>query len=391
MATHPIFPLSFSSWGDQEIAAIQEVITRGQFTLGPKVKEFERAYAEYLGVKHAVMMNSGSSANLAAVASLFYLAKKNLVAGDEAIVPALAWSTTYAPLAQYGLKIKLVDIDLETLNVDIAALEKAITPRTKLLVGVSILGNPAPLVEMRRLADRYNLIFLEDNCESLGAKINGKYTGTFGDLATCSFFFAHHISTMEGGMLSTDNTEIFELACALRAHGWTRELPSTSLLIERSEDTFQEAYRFLIPGYNLRPLEFSGAVGLCQLKKISAMNQLRRQNAHYFRELFCNDSRFQIQKEHGESSAYCFTFIVRPNSGLTRSQVLSHLRQSAIEFRMITGGNIARHAVAKHLNLDIHQSLTNADLVHDQGFFVGNGPLDLRREIDHLHKTLAAL
>lgn len=356
--------------------------------MGPRVAEFERAFAKRFGARFAVMVNSGSSANLVAIASLFHRRENPLVRGDEAIVPAVAWSTTYAPLWQYGLKMTVVDVNPSTLNVEIEAVRQAITPRTRLLVGVSILGNPAPLEELRKLADEHGLIFFEDNCESLGAKLNGQFTGSFGLLSTCSFFFAHHISTMEGGMLLTSDPELFELARALRAHGWTRELQSDSQIYTRDQDEFQEAYRFLVPGYNLRPLEMSGAAGLCQLRKIDAMISARRKNAAHFQELMKGESRFQIQEERGESSWYCFPMIVRPGSGLRRAEVLARLREAQIQFRMITGGNVMRHDYAARMGLAATGALPGADLVHDHGLFVGNAPFDLCPQIDRLVRVL---
>jgi CDP-6-deoxy-D-xylo-4-hexulose-3-dehydrase len=378
------YPLSFSSWDNQEINALQAVINSGQFTMGPKVQEFEHKFAQYHGSKFAVMVNSGSSANLVAIASLFYKSKNALQAGDEVIVPALAWSTSYAPLMQYGLKIKVVDIDRETLNIDMAELRRAINPKTKMILAASILGNPAALEEIRALADQRGIIFLEDNCESLGARLNGQLTGTFGDLSTCSFFFAHQVSTMEGGIILTNDQELFALMRALRAHGWARDLPQTHI----NEEGFPEAYRFVLPGYNLRPLEFAGATGIEQIKKVDSMLKVRAQNASYFYQKFKQDKRFQLQKQIGQGSSYCFPMIIKPESKLVRKNVFDRLRKNGIEFRMITGGNIARHEVAKHLELDCQGDLPNANWIHDYGFFVGNGPIDLRNQIDHLHKTL---
>ena len=171
------------------------------------------------------MVNSGSSANLLAVAALFYKKDRPLQRGDEVIVPAISWATTYHPLQQYGLKLKIVDIELETINMDCRQLEAAMGPRTRAIMGVSILGNPAALDVMRRFADERGLYFIEDNCESMDAELGGKKAGTFGHLSTFSSFFSHHISTMEGGMVTTDDRELFELVKSMRAHGWVRDLP----------------------------------------------------------------------------------------------------------------------------------------------------------------------
>ena len=200
------YELAASSWDCEEIDAINRVIASDRYTIGDYVAAFEEQFASYIGLKHAVMVNSGSSANLIAVASLCFKKEQPLKRGDEAIVPAVAWSTTYHPLQQYGLKLKIIDVELETLNMDVSQLEAALTPNTKLIVPVSILGNPANLEEIRAFADKHGLYVFEDNCESLDAEIDGRKTGTFGDVNTFSFFFSHHIATMEGCMVATNDT-----------------------------------------------------------------------------------------------------------------------------------------------------------------------------------------
>src|SRR5882757_472936 len=205
------YDLAASTWGKEEHEAIERVVRGGRFTMGPEVASFEEAFAQYFGHKHAVMVNSGSSANLIAVASLFFKKERPLQRGDEVIVPAISWSTTYHPLQQYGLKLRFVDVELDTLNIDVARIEAAIGPRTKMILAVSILGNPAAVDVMRKIADKHGLYFMEDNCESMDAELAGRKTGTFGHLNTYSSFFSHHISTMEGGVVLTDDMELFHI------------------------------------------------------------------------------------------------------------------------------------------------------------------------------------
>ena len=168
------YPLIHSTWNKNEFIAINKVVKTGMFTMGKNVSEFEKKFAKYQGKKYGVMVNSGSSANLVSIASLFYKKKNPLKRGDEVIVPAVSWSTTYAPLQQLGLKIKLVDIELDTFNVDFEKLKKAVSKKTKLIVAVSLLGIPAELQKMKKLCKEKNILFFEDNCESLGAEINKK-------------------------------------------------------------------------------------------------------------------------------------------------------------------------------------------------------------------------
>src|SRR5881392_2174231 len=168
------YELAAPTWGPEEFAAIDRVVARGRFTMGDEVAAFEREFADYFGSKYGVMVNSGSSANLVAVAALFYKSERPLQRGDEVIVPAISWATTFHPLQQYGLRLRFVDVELDTLNMDVSRLEAALTPRTRMLVAVSILGNPAALDVMRAFCDKHGLILFEDNCESMGASLNGK-------------------------------------------------------------------------------------------------------------------------------------------------------------------------------------------------------------------------
>jgi CDP-6-deoxy-D-xylo-4-hexulose-3-dehydrase len=382
------YELAASTWGAEEQAAIQRVLGSGMVTMGSEVKRFEAQFAEYFGVPYAVMTNSGSSANLIGVAALCYKRDRPLRRGDEVLVPPISWVTTYTPLQQYGLTLRFVDVERDSLNIDVDRLEAALTPRTRAVAAISILGNPARLDEVRAFADRHGLYFYEDNCESMDAELNGRKTGTFGDFGTFSFFFSHHISTIEGGMLITRDPELAELARCIRAHGWTRDLPQDTTLFERGKDAFYEAYRFILPGYNVRPLELSGAVGQEQLKKLPGMTAARRANWHYFKERFAGDDRFITQREHGKSSSFSFTIILDPAHKIDRNHVFAALREADIGFRMITGGNFLRHDAIRHFDHSRHGSMDNADLAHDAGFFVGNHPYDLKPQIDRLHDVL---
>jgi CDP-6-deoxy-D-xylo-4-hexulose-3-dehydrase len=384
------YELTAPTWGPEEIEAIQRVIRSGQFTMGPEVAAFEREFAAYFGMKHGVMVNSGSSANLVAVAALAYKQENPIRRGDEAIVPAISWATTYSPLQQYGMKLRFVDVELETLNMDVKQLEKALTPRTKLIVAVSILGNPAALDEIRLFADKHGLYLLEDNCESADAEVNGRKTGTFGHINTFSFFYSHHVSTMEGGMALTNDVELMHLMRSMRAHGWTRDVPQISPLFTRKDNEHFEEYRFILPGYNVRPLEISGAAGREQLKKLPAMTSRRRENLALFQRLFLGDRRFIIQREHGKSSSFSFTIILNPQMNLNRESVFAALREADIGFRMITGGCFPSHDAIRHFDHELVGDISNARLAHNEGFFVGNWPADLTPQLTRLRDVLEA-
>ena len=193
---------------------------------------------------------------------------------------------------------------------------------------------------------------------------------------------------MEGGMVVTDNNEICHLLRSLRAHGWTRDLPKETEIFKTRTDDFFEAYRFILPGYNVRPLEISGAIGIEQLKKLPAMTIARRKNLAFFQKLFENDERFIIQKENGKSSSFSFPIIINPEKKLKREKIFAALQEAEIGYRIITGGYILRHDVAKFFKYDTAGQLKNAEIAHDYGFFVGNHPFDLENELTYLAETL---
>jgi len=338
--------------------------------MGPKTKEFESKFADFFGSKYAVMVNSGSSANLIAIAALIY--SETLKEGDEVIVPAVSWSTTYYPLYQYGLKLKFVDIDIDTLNLDLTQVENAITEKTKAIFAVNLLGNPLDYEIMQNICERNNLILIEDNCEALGAKFNKKNTGTFGLLGTFSTFYSHHICTMEGGVIVTDNEELYHLMKSLRAHGWTREMPQNSGIYKKNENDFYEQFNFILPGYNVRPLEMEAAIGIKQIDKIDTIIANRRKNAEYFVSEIGKIEGIKVQKEIGESSWFGFSIVLEKALEGKREEIIKNLTKGKIETRPIVAGNFTRNHVIKYFSYEIHKELKNADFVNENGFFVGN-------------------
>lgn len=381
------YPLATATWDQAEYGALQAVITSGRFTMGPKVLEFEQKFAQYLGAKHCVMVNSGSSANLLMVAALVYSKNPDLTLkpGDEVVVPAVSWSTTYYPLHQYGLKIKFVDIDLYTLNYDLNALEKAVTDNTRLIMAVNLLGNPNNFDRIASIIGTRKIVLIEDNCESLGAELNGKKAGTFGVMGSYSSFFSHHISTMEGGLISTDDEELHHILLSLRAHGWTRNLPKVNhVCSEKSDDPFKESFRFVLPGYNVRPLEMSGALGIEQVKKLPMFIAERRKNAALLQASMEDHPRVLIQKEIGASSWFGFSLVIRPGVSLRRDELLVKLNSMGFEVRPIVAGNFAKNEVVKYFNCEISGELTNAEHIDRNGLFVGNHHYPIEDAINSL-------
>ena len=380
------YPLCDNPWNEQEIKAIESVINTGMYTMGDNVKKMETLFAQKMGVQHAVMVNSGSSANLLAIAALIYSGR--ISRGDEVIVPAVSWSTTYAPLQQFGLKLVFVDINLQTLNMDIACLAKAITERTRMIFAVNLLGNPNQFEEMYKLIKGKNIFIAEDNCESLGGCYQGKMLGTLGIVGTYSSFYSHHICTMEGGFAVTDDEELYEYMLSIRAHGWTRNLPENSIIYKKKNDPFYESFNFIVPGYNLRPLEMEGAIGLMQMDKFDEMIARRRENAAYFLQQMKQFPDLQCQKETEISSWFGFAIILRNKLLGKRDQLIARLRENEIEVRPIVAGNFTRNEVIKYMEYEIPMPLVNADEIHDNGFFVGNHSQRNAAEVDLLVDVL---
>ena len=369
------FPLATATWGQEEQDAMQRVIASGMFTMGKNVETFERDFAQYVGSKNCVMVNSGSSAILLMVAALFYTKNPllKLQRGDEVIVPAVSWSTTFYPLYQYGLKIKFVDIDLNTLNYDLNQLEQAVTDKTRAIMAVNLLGNPNDFGRIQLIIGNRNIVLIEDNCESLGAKYEGKQAGTFGVMGGYSSFFSHHISTMEGGMIVTDDEELYQILLSLRAHGWTRNLPKQNLVCsDKSDDPFEESFRFVLPGYNVRPLEIEGALGVEQVKRLPSLIAARRKNGKLLQVAMANHPDLIIQQEIGESSWFGFSLVIRPKSNLTQKKLVAKLNALGFECRPIVAGNFAKNEVVKYFDSEVHGTLKNAEHIDQNGLFVGN-------------------
>lgn len=383
------YPLASSSWDGEEIAAMQKVIASGQFTLGEHVARFERDFAAFVGSTYCVMVNSGSSANLLMVAALFYSKVHLLQRGDEVIVPAVSWPTTYYPLYQYGLKLKFVDIDSETLNFDIKQLEQAVTEKTRMIFAVNLLGNPNDFAEIRRIIGKKDILLLEDNCESLGAEFNGRQAGTFGLMGSYSSFFSHHMSTMEGGMIVTDDEELYHILLSLRSHGWTRHLPKHNKVCgTKGDDPFEESFRFVLPGYNLRPLELSGAIGSKQVEKLPKFIRVRRENALKFRDLMQAFPQLRIQSETGKSSWFGYSMIIQNGAGFSRKQLVESLTRHGVECRPIVTGNFAKNEVVKLFDHSIHGELRVANDIDRNGLFVGNHHYPLNKELTAFRTAL---
>lgn len=380
------YKLCDDTWDTEEIEAIHRVIQSNRFSMGEEVKQYEKEFAEKFGTRYAVMVSSGSAANLLAIAALVYSGK--LKAKDEVIVPAVSWSTTYFPLFQMGLKLRFVDIDRETLNIDVKQIRAAITPNTKMIFAVNLLGNPNEFEEIFTICKENNIIMIEDNCESLGATYQGKQLGTLGLLGTYSTFYSHHLCTMEGGMVVTEDEELYHYMLCIRAHGWTRNLPKNSSIYTKTEEDFYESFNFIVPGFNLRPLEMEAAIGREQLKKMDEIIANRQKNAVYFKEKMQEFQDILVQKEIESSSWFGFSILLQGEYAGRRNQVVKRLSEKQIEVRPIVAGNFVRNKVIHYMDYSIAGILKNADDIHENGFFIGNHSKENRAQIEYFIDNL---
>tara|TARA_B100000963_G_scaffold41570_1_gene30933 strand:+ start:22849 stop:24039 length:1191 start_codon:yes stop_codon:yes gene_type:complete len=381
------YSLASYSWDNKEVNAIKQVLKTKKLTMGKNVKKFEKIFSQFVNCKYALMVNSGSSANLLATASLFFKKKNPLKAGDEIIVPAVSWSTSFFPLQQYNLKLKFVDIDLNTLNYNLSDLKKSISKKTRAILLVSLLGNPNDYNKIKKIISKKKIHIIEDNAEALGAEYNGKVIGNFSNLSTYSTFFSHHISTIEGGIVCTDNKELYQILLSLRAHGWLRDLPKNNLIYNKTGNDFKDSFSFVLPGYNLRPTELNAVVGIEQMKKIKNFLKIRRENANYFKKVFSNNKDFIIQKDVSNSSWFGFSLILR-NKKILRSDIIKLLKKNKIDTRPIVAGNFLKNRAIKYFNYTKTKKLKNANYLHKNGFFIGNHHYNIKFQIDKFRKKV---
>lgn len=372
------YGLSSDTWDHNEVNAIQRVIDSNRYTMGKEVKQFEKDFAEFMGAKHAVMTNSGSSANLITIATLALHPKFKKTETPNIIVPAVSWSTTYFPVHQYGFALKFVDVDLDTFNISVGDVIDAIDENTTAVFAVNLLGSAAELENLKEVCDNAGIVLLEDNCESLGATLyDDRQCGTIGTMGTFSFFFSHHLQTMEGGMVLTDDDDLVDYLRSLRAHGWVRDMEFDTF--ETTGDSFKDSFNFVLPGYCVRPLEFSGAVGQEQLKKWPEMLKVRRANAEVAKEVF-NTDKVKLQFEWGRSSWFGFGMTLRGSLEGRRDEVIAKLSEKGVETRPIVAGNFQKNPVIERMNC-ITCDAKAADYIDTNGFFIGNDCVNLEDKI----------
>ncbi len=362
-------------------------------TCGRFSERFEKEFAQHLGVRHAMLVNSGSSANLLAVAALTSneLGERRLKSGDEVITVAACFPTTVAPIVQYGLKPVFIDVTLPTYNADVRMLEEALTESTKAVMLAHTLGNPFDAKEIKAFCDKYNLWLIEDNCDALGSSYDGRLTGTLGDIATSSFYPAHHITMGEGGAVYTNDDLLARIIASFR--DWGRDcccLPGKDNTCgKRFSQQFGELpygydhkYVYSHFGYNLKVTDMQAAIGCAQLEKLPGFVAARRAN---FRALFEGlkslEDRFilPVATDKSDPSWFGFPLTVRPGAGFTRKEIVEHIEKKNIQTRMLFAGNILRHPCFDEMRetgagYRVVGELENTETIMNDTFWVGVYP-----------------
>jgi len=372
------YPLNEKTYNEEEVMAMIKVLLSDKLTMGSETTAFEKEFAEYVGSKYAVMVNSGSSANLLEIACITNsMYSKKLVKGDKIIVPTICWSTSVWPLIQCGLEPVFVDIEAYSLNADFNEIKKLVEndDKIKAVLAVHILGNTTNMDALTALCAKHKLQLIEDTCEALGSTYNGKYLGTFGECGSYSFYFSHHLTTIEGGMVVCNSKEVYELLKCLRAHGWTRHLIDENR--RWYEDKYPEIdpkFLFINVGYNFRPMETQAAMGRIQLKKLAGRNANRRKNFAAVNKLVLASKTDKLKSvvatDNCDPAWFGLPFIL--NEKVDKKKYLSAVESKGFDTRPVVTGNFTRQPAFKLLGYDVNaDDFPNANIVHDRGFFIG--------------------
>ncbi|MHA7733134.1 DegT/DnrJ/EryC1/StrS family aminotransferase [Nitrosopumilus sp. S6] len=383
-------PIAAPTYDADEVIESTKSLLSTWVTMGEKVNQFEKMFAEYIGSKYAIMVNSGSSANLLALSILTNPKISKLKPGDEVITPALTWVTTVYPILNNGLKPVFVDADLHSFNIDSSKIEDAITEKTKAIMPVHLLGRPADIKKIKNIAEKHDLVLIEDTCEAHGAEFEGQKVGSFGDLATFSFFLSHHITTIEGGMVLTNNEELYEVGKALRAFGWTRDLNQKESF-EQENPKLDPRFLFINLGYNLRPTEIQGAFGIHQLGKLNNFIDIRRGNAEYLNNRLAKFSdilQLPYDDPHSKHCYFGYPILIKDNSKFTYKDFVDYLEGKKIETRPIMAGNIVEQPSSKLFEYSISGDLKNANKIMEDGIFLPNHQMLREKEREYMADSI---
>ncbi|MCX6718082.1 MAG: lipopolysaccharide biosynthesis protein RfbH [Candidatus Staskawiczbacteria bacterium] len=371
-------------------------------TTGKNAAKFEKEFADFLGAKHCLLTNSGSSANLLAVSALTSkkLKERRLKPGDEVITIACGFPTTLNPIIQNGLTPVFVDIELGSYNIDADKIEKALSKKTKAIFIAHTLGNPFNIEKILKIAKKYNLWLIEDNCDALGSEYNNKYTGTFGDISTFSFYPAHHMTMGEGGAIVTNNFELKKIISSFR--DWGRDCWCESGCDNTCKKRFgwklgkmpfgyDHKYIYSHIGYNLKITDLQAAIGLAQLKKLPSFIEKRRENFDAIYNILEPYQKYLLLpkiEKNCKPSWFGFPILVKKTACFTRNDIVNYLENNKIATRMLFGGNLLKQPAYLNIKRRVHEKLKNTDIVMDDLFWIGVYPGIGKEQINHIAKTI---
>lgn len=388
-------------YDEKEIISLVDASLDFWLTSGRFVKQFEREFAQFLGVKYCLLTNSGSSANLLAISALTSpkLGERRLEAGDEVVTTACGFPTTVNPIIQNNLIPIFIDVDLGTYNIQVDKIKEAITEKTKAIFIAHTLGNPANLDKIMEIVKKYNLWFVEDNCDALGSKFKGKYTGTFGDISTCSFYPAHHITMGEGGAVLTTDPLLKKIVLSFR--DWGRECwcdpghdntcgQRFSWQLGKLPFGYDHKYIYSHMGYNLKITDMQAAIGVEQLKKLPYFIEARKKNFKFlFEKLRKYEKYFTLSQaaDNSEPSWFGFPILIKEDAPFTRADIVNHLDKNKIATRMLFGGNLTKQPAYQNIKYRIFGALKNTDLVMNNIFWIGVYPGITKEKLNYILKV----
>ena len=369
------YPLIENPYRNKDIIQGIKILKSKKLTIGPKTEEFQKYFSKTLKTKFSTMVNSGSSANLLAFQCLINPYRKNrLKSGDEVLIPSVCWSTSLWPIIQSGLKPKFVDVDLQSLNIDLNDLKKKISRKTKAILIVHVLGNCVDMNKFMQIIKKHKLILIEDTCESLGTKYRNKFLGSFGDFSSFSFYSSHQISSGEGGMICCKSNADHEIIKSLRAHGWSRGLKNEKK-IALANKHLDSRFIFYNSGYNLRPTDITASIGLSQFKDLNKFIKQRSRNRSKILKKFNKNNKLSKVLTFIDANRHVkphwFGIPILLSKKINRNKFLKKIEKEGVETRPIISGNFLKQPSIKKYKLKVKVKFKNSDLINNHGFFIG--------------------
>jgi len=395
-----IVPPSGKVIGATELQYMVDASLDGWLTTGRFNRKFEKELSEFIGIKHLITVNSGSSANLVAFATLTSskLGSRAIQKGDEVIGVAAGFPTTVNPIVQFGAIPVFVDVDLKTHNVDANLIEAAITPKTKAIMLAHTLGNPYNLEKVKELCDKHNLWLVEDCCDALGATYNNQHVGTFGDIATCSFYPAHHITMGEGGAVFTNNSELITIAESFR--DWGRDCycdPGCDNTCKKRFDQqlgglpkgYDHKYTYSHLGYNLKISDMQAACGLAQLERLPEFIKKRNENFSYLKSRLSNLTKFiSLPTVTQNSNPSWFGFPITVKESVNREELIRYLDKEKIGTRLLFAGNLTKQPYFQDVEYRVVGNLTNTDITMNKTLWLGIYPALGEAQLDFVAEKI---